>query len=70
LALTIAVVPLLFVWTSILGAPVALYLVWRYRKAPCSLTGRANVIFAAAALLALLEMGGWAIVLIFLLTKK
>ena len=70
LALTVAIVPVLFVWTSIIGAPMALYLVLRYRKAPCSLTGKSNALFAIAAILALLEIGGWVLVLILILTKK
>jgi hypothetical protein len=70
LALTVALVPILFIWTSIIGAPVTLYLVLRYRKAPCSLTGRSNLMFLAAAVLALLEIGGWTVVLILILTHK
>jgi hypothetical protein len=70
LSVTVALLPLLFVWTSILGAPVALYLVLRYRNAPCSITGKSRLMFAAAAIFALLEMGGWAIVLILIFTKK
>jgi B-box zinc finger len=70
LALTVAILPILFVWTSIIGAPVALYLVLRYRKAPCSLTGKSNLMFVLAAVLALAEIGGWALVLILILTKK
>jgi hypothetical protein len=70
LALTIAVLPMLLIWTSLIGAPVALYIVLRYRKAPCSLTGKSNLMFAVAAILALLQMGAWATVLILVLTRK
>jgi hypothetical protein len=70
LALTVAAVPMLCVWPSIIGAPMALYLVLRYRKEPCSLTGRSNLSFIVAALLALAQMAGWMLVLLFILKKK
>jgi hypothetical protein len=69
LTLTVAVVPILFVWTSIIGAPVTLYLIWRHRKAPCSLTGKSNLTFIVAAVLASLEIAGWTLLLAFYLTK-
>jgi hypothetical protein len=65
-----AVLPLIFIWTSIIGAPVALYLVIRYRKAPCSITGKSNVDFAVAAVLATLEIAVWLLVLGYFLTRK
>jgi DNA-directed RNA polymerase subunit M/transcription elongation factor TFIIS len=70
LALAVAVAPILCVWPSIVGAPFALYLVLRYRKAPCSLTGKSNLNFIVAAALALLQIAGWTLVLLFYLTKK
>src|SRR5208283_5002530 len=43
LALAAAIVPpLLCGWPMAVGAPMALYLVLRYRKAPCSITGKSN----------------------------
>jgi lipid-A-disaccharide synthase-like uncharacterized protein len=69
LSLMVALAPVIFVWTSIVGAPIALYLVLRYRKAPCSLTGKSNAMFIAAAILAILQIGGWATALILVLTK-
>jgi hypothetical protein len=44
-------------------------LVLRYRKAPCSITGKSNLAFAAAGVLALLECVGWVIFIIYLITK-
>jgi DNA-directed RNA polymerase subunit M/transcription elongation factor TFIIS len=71
LALTVAVAPVFIcLWPSIIGAPMALYLVLRYRKEPCSLTGRSNLSFIAAAVLALAQMAGWTLVLLFYLTKR
>jgi hypothetical protein len=64
LAISVAVLPLLLVWTSIIGAPIALYLIIRYRKAPCSITGKSNLDFIVAAVLAVLQIAAWALVII------
>jgi uncharacterized paraquat-inducible protein A len=69
LALSMAVLPVVCFWPSLLGAPIALYLVWRYRKEPCSLTGKSNLSFVAAAVLAVLELAGWTLLLTYYLTK-
>ncbi|MGA2543149.1 MAG: hypothetical protein ABSG78_16485 [Verrucomicrobiota bacterium] len=69
IALAVALFPLLCFWPSFIGAPYALYLVLRYRKAPCSITGKSNLAFAAAGVLALLECVGWVIFIIYLITK-
>jgi hypothetical protein len=69
-ALMVALLPLLLgLWPSIIGAPIALYLVLRYRKAPCSLTGKSNLAFVAAGLFALLELAGWAAAVTYLIVK-
>ena len=70
MAVAVAVLPLIFIWTTIIGAPVALYLVIRYRKAPCSITGKSNLDFIVAAVLAILQIAAWVLVLLFLLTRK
>jgi hypothetical protein len=70
MALAAAVLPLLFLWTSIIGAPVALYLVVRYRKAPCSITGKSNLDFIVAAALAVTEIAVWIIVIAALFAHR
>jgi hypothetical protein len=70
MALIVAVLPLLFVWTSVIGAPVALYLAVRYRKAPCSITGKSNLRFVVAAVLAVLQIAGWTLVLAYALKRR
>jgi hypothetical protein len=70
MAVAVAVLPLIFIWTSVIGAPVALYLVIRYRKAPCSITGKSNLDFIVAAVLAVLQIAAWVLLLLFLLTRK
>jgi len=69
LSFAVAVFPLLFLWTSIIGAPIALFLVWRYRKAPCSITGKSNLSFILAGIFAVLEIGAWTLALLFYLTR-
>jgi hypothetical protein len=70
MAVQVSLLPLIFVWTSIIGAPVALYLVLRYRKAPCSITGKSNFDFIAAGILAVLQIAGWLLILFYFLTRK
>jgi len=69
IALAAAVFPLLCFWGTIIGAPYALYLILRYRKAPCSITGRSSVAFVAAGVLAVLELAGWVAGLIYWIVK-
>lgn len=69
MAISVAVLPLIFIWTSIIGAPVALYLVLRYRKAPCSITGKSNIDFILAAVLAVLQIAAWLLLLFYVLTR-
>lgn len=59
LALAVALYPMLLVWPSILGAPVALYIAIRYWNAPSSLVARGKWRFIVAIILALLQIGGW-----------
>ena len=69
IALAVAIFPLLFFWPSVLTAPYALYLVIRYRKAPCSLTGTSHLAFAAAGVLAAVETAGWLIFITYAIVK-
>lgn len=64
LALAVAVYPILFVWTTVIGAPIALYLSIRYWNAPSSVIPRTKWRFVLAIVLSLLEIGGWAAVII------
>ncbi len=69
LALTLAILPLVFVWTSIIGAPAALFVVLRYRKTPCGITGTSGLSFAIAGILAALEIIAWLVLLIYFINK-
>jgi hypothetical protein len=71
LALHTAVIPpLLCLSPGLIGAPVALYLVLRYRKAPCSITGKSNLAFIVAGVLAVLEIVGGVLFIIYLVTES
>ena len=69
IALTAAIVPLLFVWTSIIGAPLALYVALRHWNAPCSILGRSKTRFVVATILSALQILGWIAVIIYFATK-
>ena len=64
LALAVAVYPIIFVWTTIIGAPIALYLSIRYWNAPSSVIPRSKWRFVLAILISLLELGGWVAIFI------
>jgi len=70
LVVAVAVFPMLLFWTSFIGAPVALYLVLRYRKAPCSITGKSNLSFVVAGVLAVLQIAAWVLFISYLVTHK
>lgn len=59
IALAIAVLPaLFFFWPAIVGAPAALFVAFRYRKAPGSLVRKRRVQFVLAIVLAVAELVG------------
>ena len=68
-ALSLAVLPLFFFYITIITAPLVIYMVIRYWKAPSSLLGqRTKVRFIIAFLLAGLELVGWTFLIIELAT--
>lgn len=65
LALVVAVVPMVFMWPiTCISAPIVVYLCIRYWKAPSSIIPRTKWRFVVALLIALLQIGGWAALLI------
>ena len=69
IALAAAILPLLFLWTSIIGAPIALYVAIRYWKEPCSILGNSKTRFIIAIILSALQIIGWIAVIIYFVTK-
>jgi hypothetical protein len=70
LALAVAVFPMILVWPSLLGAPIALYIAIRYWKAPSSIVPRTRWRFVVAIILALLQIGGWTAMFIVLFNAR
>jgi len=62
-ALSIAVVPMLFVYPTIITAPIALFMAVWYWKKPSSIVPRTKIRFVIAIILSLLQIAGWLIVL-------
>jgi hypothetical protein len=69
IALSLAVLPLLIFYFTLVTAPVALYVAIRYWKAPGSILRRNKIRFVVTIVFALLEISGWAILFIFLATR-
>lgn len=69
IALTLAVLPLLFFYATLITAPMTLYIAIRYWKAPGSILRRTRIRFVIAVVFALLQVSGWAILFIFLATR-
>jgi hypothetical protein len=69
-ALALAFYPLLLIWPTILTAPAALWLTAKYWRAPLSLAPRSRWRFYAAALIAVLQIGAWIWLALFLIYKR
>lgn len=69
LALAVALFPMLFVYTTIISAPIVLYIAFRHWNAPSSVVPRTRWRMVLAIVLALLQIGGWvaALIMIFYL---
>lgn len=61
IALSLAILPNIFWFITFLTAPVVLYFVIRYWKAPSSIIPRTKIRFVFAACLALLQILGWSL---------
>ena len=66
MALAVAGLPILLVWPSLIGAPIAIYLSIRYWKAPTSVIPRTKWRFVLAIIIALLTIFGWVAMFIVL----
>lgn len=64
LALYLAFLPLLFVFITIVTAPVVIYIVLRYWRASGSIVPRTRIRFIIALLMAVLQLAGWVILLV------
>lgn len=65
IALSLAVIPLLFFWITIVTAPMAIYLSIRNWSSPSSLLPRTRVRFLLAIAIGALQVSGWTTFLVF-----
>jgi hypothetical protein len=63
IALSLATIPALLIWPVLVGAPAAFYVVIRRWRAPGSIVPRTRVRFILAALFALAELAGIALII-------
>ena len=61
IAMYLAIIPLFFVWPTLLTAPIAVFISIRYWRAPTSIIPRTKIRFIVALLLAVPQMIGWAL---------
>ena len=66
IALSLAILPLLFAYFTILTAPIALYVAIRYWNAPRSIVHRTKSRLVLAMTFAALELLGWGLVFYFI----
>lgn len=69
LAIALALLPFLIFYFTIITAPMTLYVVLRYWKAPLGLTQRSRIKLVIAAGIATLQIAGWGVLLIAVLTR-
>jgi hypothetical protein len=69
IALSLAIVPLLIFYFTLVTAPMTLFIAIRYWNAPMSIVRRNKIRFIVAIVIALLEIGGWAMIFILLATR-
>jgi hypothetical protein len=68
-ALTLSIVPLLIWPMTVLTAPATLFVVIRYWRRPLSILPRTRIRFVIAFLIALAQLGGWALLIYFLFAR-
>lgn len=61
IVLFLAIVPMLFIWPTILTAPMVFFMAVRYWKAPTSIIPRSKVRFIVALVLAGFQIIGWSV---------
>jgi hypothetical protein len=69
IALALAIIPAIFVWPTIITAPMSLFIAIRHWKSPLSIIPRTKVRFIIAMALSCLQITGWMFLFIKLLAK-
>jgi hypothetical protein len=60
IALALAIFPILFIYATVLTAPMTIYVAIRYWNAPLSIVHRSRVRYIIAIVIAVLQILGWA----------
>lgn len=69
LAMTLALAPMLIFYLTIITAPVAVFIAIRHWRSPLGFTQRNRIKLAVAGLIGLLQIAGWAILLVVMLDR-
>ncbi len=64
IALSIAILPMLFFFATVVTAPIAIYFAIRHWRTPGSILPRTRIRSVAAIVIALLQLAGWVTVLV------
>lgn len=70
MSLALALLPLLLIWPTIPTAPMTLYMVVRYWRAPSSILPRTRIRFVIAAAVAFVQIAAWIWLVVFLIYKR
>ena len=63
IALYLAVIPMIFIWPTILTAPATIYYSFRHWKSPSGIIPRSKIRFIFALMMAGLQVGAWSLLL-------
>jgi hypothetical protein len=69
IAVSLAVLPLLIFYFTLITAPMSLFVAIRYWKAPRSILHRTKIRFVIAMILATLQIAGWGIFFVIIATR-
>jgi hypothetical protein len=69
MAIALAILPFLIFYFTLITAPMTLYVAIRYWKSPLGLTQRSRIKLVIAAVIASLQITGWAVLLIALFAR-
>ena len=69
ITLWLSIIPMLFVYITVITAPLAIFMVFRYWKAPSSIIARTKWRFIAAFIISGLQIAGWAVGISLLVTR-
>jgi len=70
IALAVAIVPVLFIYLTVVTAPLAIYMSIRYWNAPRSIVHRTKIRFVAAIVFAGLQIIGWVWLVYWFATRR